>query len=98
MVNFLKSWCEEIIVSCIIIVIIEMLVPNGSLKKYIQIVAGIYIVFVILNPILNRDFINNLEFNVLETSTSQMVSENDIVKDLIEKYDVDENEIYIDNY
>ena len=59
MVEFMKVWCEEIIVSIIIAIIIEMFVPQGNIKKYVRVVVGIYIVFVIINPIIsNLDNIN----------------------------------------
>lgn len=59
MVEFLKAWCEEIIVSVIVAIIIEMFVPQGNIKKYVRVVIGIYIVFVIINPIIsNLDNIN----------------------------------------
>lgn len=59
MVEFLKVWCEEIIVSVIVAIIIEMFVPQGNIKKYVRVVIGIYIVFVIINPIIsNLDNIN----------------------------------------
>lgn len=59
MVEFLKVWCEEIIVSVILAIIIEMFVPQGNIKKYVRVVVGIYIVFVIINPIVsNLDNIN----------------------------------------
>lgn len=59
MIEFMKVWCEEIIVSIIIAIIIEMFVPQGNIKKYVRVVVGIYIVFVIINPIIsNLDNIN----------------------------------------
>lgn len=59
MIKFIKIWCEEIIVSVIITVIIEMFVPQGNIKKYVRVVMGVYIIFVILNPIVsNFDNIN----------------------------------------
>lgn len=59
MIEFVKGWCEEIIVSVIVSLIVEMFVPKGNIKKYVRVVVGIYIVFVILNPIVsNLDNIN----------------------------------------
>lgn len=54
MLSFVKTWCEELIVSVIIAVIIEMFVPQGNAKKYVRVVSGIYIIFVILNPIVSN--------------------------------------------
>lgn len=80
MVDFLNTWAQKIIVVVIICTIIEMILPEGKNKKYIKTVAGIYVVFTIIGPIISK--INtkedlNLEKylkisnnNVIETSVS----------------------------
>ncbi len=60
MVLFLRNWCEQIIISIFISIIIEMLIPAGNIKKYVKVVVGIYIMFVILNPIISN--IQNIDF------------------------------------
>lgn len=54
MVTFVSNWAEGIIVAVIIASIIEMILPEGSSKKYIKVVIGIYIMFVIVAPIVNK--------------------------------------------
>lgn len=74
MVKFMKSWCEGIIVAIVISIIIEMILPEGNNKKYVKVILGIYIVFVVLNPMLsklNNDF--KIE-NFLNTENSIEVS------------------------
>lgn len=86
MITFIKSWCEGIIVAVMLSIIIEMLLPEGNNKKYVKVVVGIYILFVIIGPILEK--INTgytletfFEFDTIEVSA-----------------DVDENikDVYID--
>ena len=60
MIEFIKSWCEGIIVAVVISIIIEMLLPEGNNKKYIKVIIGIYILFVIIGPILGKI---NIEYN-----------------------------------
>ena len=43
MVAFISSWAQGIIVAVIIASIIEMILPEGSSKKYIKVVIGVYI-------------------------------------------------------
>lgn len=76
MLKFMKSWCEGIIIAVFISIIIEMLVPEGNNKKYIKVVSGIFIIFVILNPILENinmemdiDFQNVFQLETIETSS-----------------------------
>lgn len=60
MINFFKNWCENIVVVIITCLIIEMILPDGKNKKYVQVIIGIYVVFTILNPIITNiaDFEN----------------------------------------
>lgn len=54
MIIFFKNWCEGIIVAVIISIIIESILPEGTNKKYVKVVVGIYIIFTILNPFLGK--------------------------------------------
>lgn len=60
MILFLRNWCEQIVISIFISIIIEMLIPAGNIKKYVKVVVGVYIMFVILNPIISN--IQNIDF------------------------------------
>ena len=63
MVTFISNWAQGIIVAVIVASIIEMILPNGSSKKYIKVVIGIYILFVIITPIVNKFPKNGLDVN-----------------------------------
>ena len=52
MVNQINTWAQSIIVSVIIVVIIEMIVPKGNNKKYIKVVLALYIMLSIVYPIV----------------------------------------------
>jgi len=82
MIKFMKSWCEGIIVAIIISIIIEMILPEGSNKKYVKVVIGIYIIFTIFDPFI-KNFNANIDFsdflNYGDISTIQ-VDENSIKK------------------
>ena len=74
MILFFKSWCEGIIVAIIISIIIESIVPEGNMKKYVKVVIGIYVVFTILNPILGKidmeiDLNKFANYSSIQTST-----------------------------
>ncbi len=60
MVKIIRNWCEGIIVAIILSIIIEILVPDGNNKKYVKVVIGVYIIFVVINPILK---LMNYDFN-----------------------------------
>ncbi|MBO5398022.1 MAG: stage III sporulation protein AF [Clostridia bacterium] len=68
MIGFLRSWCEGITISIFVTIIIEMLVPTGNIKKYVRVIIGIYIVFVILNPIVSN--IKNIDIDEFLSATN----------------------------
>lgn len=87
MIDFLKTWTNQIIIAVIVATIIEMLLPNGNNKKYIKMIIGIYVLFNVIQPILSKFTGNNLNlssFNykdyfdesILETSTQEFEHNN----------------------
>lgn len=58
MISWISSWAQGIIISVIIASIIEMILPDGSCKKYIKVVIGVFILFTIVAPVINK-FTNN---------------------------------------
>lgn len=63
MIDFLRTWANQIIVAVIIATIFEMLLPNGNNKKYIKMVIGIYVLFTIIEPIITKVTGNNLDIS-----------------------------------
>lgn len=53
MILKIKEWCEELVVAIILCIIIESLIPKGNNKKYVKLIIGIYVMYVMINPILN---------------------------------------------
>lgn len=73
MVSFINSWVQGIILAIIIATIIEIILPEGNNKKYVKTIIGIYIMFVIINPLISK-FSNksiNIE-EIMDNTTSKM--------------------------
>ncbi len=61
MIEFLVSWAEQLIITLIIIIMVEMIIPNSSYRKYIKIILGIFMLYTIFNPIIGKK-IDNINF------------------------------------
>lgn len=73
--EFISVWAQGIIVSVIIATIIEMILPNSSNSKYIKVVIGIFILFTIISPIINKFSSNKISDKInfdsyIDTSTN----------------------------
>ena len=75
MILKIKCWCEELIVAIFIAIIIEMLIPEGSNKKYAKVVVGIYILFITMSPILNI-FNENIEVDIFNNIKTEEIYSN----------------------
>ena len=63
-----------------------MILPDGKNKKYAEVVSGLYILYVILNPILNIDknvSIIDIKSTIAGVSSGSYVSKDDIAKSYI---------------
>ena len=54
MISLFSSWARGIVIAVVVSTIIEMILPNGSSKKYVKSVIGIYILFVIISPVAKK--------------------------------------------
>ena len=75
MILAIRNWCEGIIIAIIISIIIELLLPDGNNKKYVKVISGIYLMFIVLNPILefikyDISFENIFDFQEIEVSSN----------------------------
>ena len=86
MIDKMNSWTGQIVIATVISIIIQMILPNGKNKKYAEVVSGLYILYVILNPILNIDSslaMSNFQFKLEELSDGSIVSQDEVAKNYI---------------
>lgn len=94
-------WAQGIIIAVIIVTIIEMLLPNNSNAKYVKVVIGMFVLFTIISPVINKfknnnkeliiadDYIKNSNNKSVETSNINLSNENTIKRMYEENLKVD---------
>lgn len=94
MVEWMNSWIQGIIFAVIITTLIEMIIPNSNIKKYIRTVIGVFIVFTIISPILTKVTGKTISLNSIMTS-----SDSDKYKmNSIDNYIIDTNSYIEQDY
>lgn len=70
----------------VIAIIVQMILPEGKNKKYVNVISGLYILYVILNPFLKLDknfFISDIKSAIVGTTSGSYVSQEKIAKNYI---------------
>ncbi|RKD34572.1 stage III sporulation protein AF [Thermohalobacter berrensis] len=52
MIHFLKNWVINIVTVVVFVTFIEILLPNSSMKRYINVIIGLTIIVVLVNPFI----------------------------------------------
>lgn len=86
MINWLRSWSNQVIVAVIIATIIEMILPEGNNKKYIKMIIGLYVLFTIIQPVItkltgNEINLNDFNYNKYLKDTVQVSSSTEQFED-----------------
>lgn len=84
MIESLRLWCENLIVATILVMIIEMVLPDGTNKKYIKVIIGIYLMFIVFDPLIslvNNDF-SNISFSYEEEIETSASLYDDVIKNV----------------
>ena len=86
MVDFIRQWIVNIVTLVLFIVLIEMLLPSGKMKKYAGLVTGTILIIAIISPLLGL-FGKNFDFAALQTMSSNTLDKLQVEKDskLLEK-------------
>lgn len=81
MVSWFSSWAQGIVIAVIIATILEMILPEGNNKKYVKMIIGVYILYVVVSPVITK--FTNKEIS-LDTSVYEKYFDS-------EKYSVSSN-------
>lgn len=78
MIEFLKDWCLNIAALVIFIVLLEMLLPSGKMKKMINLVSGLILVIALINPVLGL-LQKGIDLEIYQMSNSNFIDKKEIM-------------------
>lgn len=68
MTDFLRNWIMNITVIIIFIMFLDTIMPNNSMKRYINVIVGLLIIIVVIKPfVLVKDYADSFNSEFLET-------------------------------
>lgn len=59
--QFIYSWLKDLVILFIMISLMDLVMPKGSMKKYTNFVIGLLIIFTVINPFIN---LGKLDFDL----------------------------------
>lgn len=98
MIDIISDWASSLVVSLIIVTILEMLLPDNKIKKYVKTVIGVYIIFCLIAPFINEKEVEtilkntekNLEKIQMQSQVASMQNEQNSIEALyIQEFEKD---------
>lgn len=84
--EFIYSWLKDIVVFFIIITLIDLIMPKGQLKRYMNFIIGLMLIFMVISPFLKLFSIDfKLENSTIDEFNKQEVHDIDFTKEQTEK-------------
>lgn len=80
MIDFTKQWVINIVTLVLFIVMFEMLLPTGRMKKYVGLVTGTILIIAIISPLISL-LDRNIDFMALQTSNSNALDRLQVEKE-----------------
>lgn len=78
--NFISTWLKELVTLFMIISLIDLVMPKGNMKRYVNFIIGILIIFTVISPFTK---LNEISLDI--DKEVQAFSERDISIDNIEE-------------
>ena len=87
MTEFLRAWIINITVIIVFIMFLDTIMPNSSLKRYINVVVGLLVIVTVIKPfVLVREYAESFSSEFLETMNFVEQSGNVTDSERISKY------------
>jgi len=72
MLEAIKGWVSNIIAVILFVSIVELILPEGKMRKYVSLIAGVLVVFIIVSPLVSA-FNKDIQIEMPEMSMKEPV-------------------------
>jgi stage III sporulation protein AF len=79
LIGFIKNWAVNIVILVLFIVMTEMLLPSGRIKKYANLITGTVLIIAIIDPLMGL-IGKNFDFSVSQTAAAMTMDKKEIEK------------------
>ncbi|HOJ09110.1 MAG TPA: stage III sporulation protein AF [Clostridiales bacterium] len=73
MIEFLKEWVLSVTVVSILLILVEILLPSGKTKKFVNLVSGFILILTIVQPFFSKVF-SNIDLDELFNRNNSYIS------------------------
>ncbi len=77
MMEFLRNWIINIVTIAVFIVILEIMIPAGKVRKVINLISGFVLIIAIMNPVFSL-FNSDLNLEEIQISQSNFLDKREI--------------------
>lgn len=77
MIDFIKSWVLNIVTLVMLIVLLELIVPSGKTKKFVNLVSGFILIIAIISPVLGV-FKNGVDLRQLQINNKMAIEKTEL--------------------
>lgn len=77
MIEFLKSWIFNIIALVMFLLLLEIILPSGKLKKIVNLVSGFILIIALVEPFAG-DLLKKKEFEDFQVASRKMIDEKEL--------------------
>lgn len=79
--SFISEWLKEIVVLFIIISLVDLIMPKGKLRRYVDFIMGILIIFTVISPFTR---LNNISLDLdkeVSNFNNKVITQETILQD-----------------
>ena len=87
MIEFLRNWVINIVIIIIFVIITDVVLPEGNIKKYVRVIIGTFVLLTIIKPFISiTDLANDFERTYIETNVVLNTDKKLLDKEVLNSY------------